>query len=135
MKIIQLHGPGGQLSQIGKLIVTQLRDGPARGDLCDLVEPFQAVNAGYDFIVVAAYDAHTVLPRPIEHTPRIGIVTDQVSAADHLVVPAFGVRQYGFKGGPVGMGVADNEEAHYATVSRVTLEMISRREYHAAFSG
>src|SRR5579884_2886937 len=118
VKMLEFNRAGREIAQIRELVIAQLRDSPAGGDLCNVVEPLEAVDASHNFVMVTANDAQGVLARPVDDAAGIWVIANQVSAADDLVVLVFCVGEYGFESGPVGVWIADDEKAHEITVSR-----------------
>src|SRR5579883_330545 len=118
MKVLELGRTDRQLAEVCELIIAELPNCPARRDLRDFVEPLKTVNSRHDLIVISPDDADRVLANPIRNACRVGVVADQVAAANDLIELAFGIGQHSFQCRPVGVRIAENEKAHEITVSR-----------------
>ena len=93
VKVLELGRALFETLQVRDLIRAEFSHGPDCGLLCYLVEPLGIVNTSNDFIVIAPDYAPTVRSRPLQNRSRVGIVSNQVSTTDDLLILALGVRK------------------------------------------
>lgn len=112
MKVLELERPHPQITHIVELLASELSPCPERSKLGDFVEPFDVLNPGNYFVVIASDDMGAVRSRPLEHFNGSRIIPDNIAAANDLLKFAFRVCEYRFKGMPVGVNISEYQELH-----------------------
>jgi hypothetical protein len=110
--VLKLERPHLELSQVVELLTVEVFSCPQRGNLGDLIEPLDLLNACNHFVVVASDHVRAVRSRPFEHFRRTRIVSDNVSAANDLLKVAACVREYRIKRIRIGVNIAEYQKAH-----------------------
>src|ERR1700761_60059 len=113
MKMFEPQRPFCQLAQIAKLFAIQVARGPTGSRLCYFVEPINIIDAGDNFIVIAANDGGAMGSGPFDDLAGMRIVSDEVAAADDLVEFVNAIGEDGLQGVPVCVDIAEKEESQH----------------------
>jgi hypothetical protein len=125
MELLQLDGAGHQAAQILHLLTSELFPGPERGYLGDLIEPFNVLYPGDDFVVITSNNPGAISSNPFDYFCWPGIVSDYVAAANDLLKLTVRISQNRFEGVPICMNIADNQELH-KRINIIALRLDSR---------
>jgi len=112
MEVLELERPALKVTQVVELFPFEMFSCPQRGDLGDLIEPLDLLNACNYLVVIASDHVRTVSSRPFEHFHGTGIVSDNVAAANDLLKVAACVREYRIKRIRIGVNIAEYQKAH-----------------------
>lgn len=112
VEVLELERACLQLTQVLDLIARQLISCPQCSGLSNLVEPLEVINPSHYFVVIASQDVRAMRSRPLDHVCWPRIVSDDVAATNDLLIFAFCVGENRFKGIPIRVNIAENQELH-----------------------